>query len=144
MNDSSPHVEDPAEPDEAHLGVPGEPEPLPAGESPHEDAPDAAPSVTVDHDPPAETIVDPLDDEQSDGPRTTLTTDPDVIAEDEADSYIEPLPSPHGEAAELADPWVFDRWIEHHEIDERLNAIPLEDRNPAAARQAHPQAGVTP
>lgn len=91
-----------------------------------------------------EEVVPPIDEDQSEGPKTDLTTDPEVIAEDEAESAIEPATSPHGEAAELADEWVFDRWVEHHEIDARLLAIPAEDLNPAAAKERHPQQGIRP
>lgn len=66
------------------------------------------------------------------------TTAADALVERQAPT------SPHGEAAEAADPWVAARWAEHHEIDARLNAIPEQDRNPAAKRQAHPQQGITP
>lgn len=75
-----------------------------------------------------------------DSPRTRDSAADQPVPAEEAP--WEPIPSPHGEAAEEADPWVAERYAEHKEIDARLNAIPDEDLNPAKARELNPQAGV--
>lgn len=74
------------------------------------------------------------------GPSANLTSDLEAV--EAAEPLVSAPPSPHGEAAELADEWVLDRWAEHYTIDAILLAIPDEDKNPAARIAANPQQGI--